>query len=237
MYKLLIKEKESMKWRLKNIIIFNYSNNKKFSILTILLYIYVYRNPKIRPRRVREENHPRLLQFPIPKNPREPYSSSPMPKKIRVYSNGGRSARSCIQIGVLVTRTIFHENISGGGGGGGRSRRSLRGFPRFSSSDRPPPASQYFSNFLSRSYGTRSIMTSREQSFRPSCSLFALQHPYNRAHRFPASLLLPPSFCLLLSTFPFSLSLVLIQVRLGSVLLWPRVAPTNEEEGRVKYPW
>lgn len=191
-----------MKWRLKNIIIFNYSNNKKFSILTILLYIYVYRNPKIRPRRVREENHPRLLQFPIPKNPREPYSS-PMPKKIRVYSNGGRSARSCIQIGVLVTRTIFHENISGGG----RSRRSLRGFPRFSSSDRPPPASQYFSNFLSRSYGTRSIMTSREQSFRPSCSLFALQHPYNRAHRFPASLLLPPSFCLLLSTFPFSLSL------------------------------
>lgn len=119
----------------------------------------------------------------------------------------GTSARSCIQIGVLVTRTIFHENISGGGGGGGRSRRSLRGFPRFSSSDRPPPASQYFSNFLSRSYGTRSIMTSREQSFRPSCSLFALQHPYNRAHRFPASLLLPPSFCLLLSTFPFSLSL------------------------------
>lgn len=114
MYKLLIKEKELMKWRLKNIIIFNYSNNKKFSILTILLYIYVYRNPKIRPRRVREENHPRLLQFPIPKNPREPYSS-PMPKKIRVYSNGGRSARSCIQIGVLVTRTIFHENISGGG--------------------------------------------------------------------------------------------------------------------------
>lgn len=27
----------------------------------------------------------------------------------------GTSARSCIQIGVLVTRTIFHENISGGG--------------------------------------------------------------------------------------------------------------------------
>lgn len=121
-----------MKWRLKNIIIFNYSNNKKFSILTILLYIYVYRNPKIRPRRVREENHPRLLQFPIPKNPREPYSS-PMPKKIRVYSNGGRSARSCIQIGVLVTRTIFHENISGGGAEVGVQEgvwEGFLGFPR-----------------------------------------------------------------------------------------------------------
>lgn len=35
------------------------------------------------------------------------------------------------------------------------------GFP---GSDRLRPASQYFSNFLSRSYGTRSIMTSREQS-------------------------------------------------------------------------
>lgn len=41
MYKLLIKEKESMKWRLKNIIIFNYSNNKKFSILTTILYMYI----------------------------------------------------------------------------------------------------------------------------------------------------------------------------------------------------
>lgn len=41
MYKLLIKEKELMKWRLKNIIIFNYSNNKKFSILTTILYMYI----------------------------------------------------------------------------------------------------------------------------------------------------------------------------------------------------
>lgn len=96
----------------------------------------------------------------------------------------------------------------------------MRRFPRFSSSDRPPPASQYFSNFLSTSYGTRSIMTSRGTKL--SCSLFALQHPYNRAR--------PPSFCLLLSILSLSFALfVLIQLRLG---LLCRLYPMKK---KVKY--
>lgn len=53
----------------------------------------------------------------------------------------------------------------------------------------------------------------------------------------PPSSSLPPFVCCSPPFHSLSLSLVLIQVRLGSVLLWPRVAPTNEEEGRVKYPW
>lgn len=44
------------------------------------------------------------------------------------------------------------------------TKRSLKVPLDFPGPDRLRPASQYFSNFLSRSYGTRSIMTSREQS-------------------------------------------------------------------------
>lgn len=51
------------------------------------------------------------------------------------------------------------------------SKRSLKVPPGFPDPDRLRPASQYFSNFLSKSYGTRSIMTSREQS---SFSLLAV---------------------------------------------------------------
>jgi len=55
--------------------------------------------------------------------------------------------------------TIFRRDIRRTG-----SKRSLKVPLDFPGSDRLRPASQYFSNFLSKSYGTRSIMTSREQS-------------------------------------------------------------------------
>lgn len=44
------------------------------------------------------------------------------------------------------------------------SKRSLKVPLGFPGPVKLRPASQYFSNFLSKSYGTRSIMTSREQS-------------------------------------------------------------------------
>jgi len=77
------------------------------------------------------------------------------------------------------------------------SKRSLKvplGFPGL---DRLRPASQYFSNFLSKSYGTRSIMTSWEQS---SFSLLAfpascLSLPQNPQDRSPCM----PGFSLRLS--------------------------------------
>lgn len=67
--------------------------------------------------------------------------------------------------------------------------------------NKPHPASQYFSNFLSRSYGTRSIMTSREQSF-PRPVRFSSYNPHPlpliTAHATPRHSCLPHSLCLLL---------------------------------------
>lgn len=62
------------------------------------------------------------------------------------------------------------------------SKRSLKVPLDFPGPVRLRPASQYFSNFLSKSYGTRSIMTSREQS---SFSLPRFSRHANPQDRFP----------------------------------------------------
>ena len=93
-----------------------------------------------------------------------------------------------------------------------RAKKEFEGSSVFPS-DRLPLASQYFSNFLSRSYGTRSIMTSRgtKLSSRPLFTFpsTALARPHTTLHT-PSTPLGYP-FCLLLSllVLHYSLSLSL----------------------------
>lgn len=66
------------------------------------------------------------------------------------------------------------------------SKRSLKVPLGFPGPVRLRPASQYFSNFLSKSYGTRSIMTSRNKALSLSLPPRSLLAPRKPSRSFPS---------------------------------------------------